>query len=200
MSNEIEAKEVNVKELFREDFMFNIPVYQRPLSWGKDNFDQLFEDIYDAMTSSRQMQYFLGSIILQKHEHEKNKFDIVDGQQRISSLAILMAVIRDYTADDKLKKSLYSCLYQEEDKYKRIPEEMRVTPWEDLKEMFKKYICECGGTEKFMNDFDNNRVQYSDSQDPRYHLYEAISIFKEKLEEKLKKQKNLDDFVSYLIE
>ncbi|RKY63447.1 MAG: hypothetical protein DRQ02_12605 [Candidatus Latescibacterota bacterium] len=62
--------------------MFKIPIYQRPLSWEKDNFDQLFEDIFDAM-GNNEKRYFLGSIILQEHEHEKNKYYLVDGQQRI---------------------------------------------------------------------------------------------------------------------
>lgn len=62
MSNEIEAKEVTVGKLFSPDFIFNIPIYQRPLSWEKDNFDQLFEDIYDAMICRQ--KHFLDSIIL----------------------------------------------------------------------------------------------------------------------------------------
>ena len=102
MSTEIEAKEVTVGKLFSPDFVFKIPIYQRPLSWEKDNFDQLFEDILDAI-NSEQKQYFLGSIILQEHEHDENRFDLVDGQQRINSLAILMAVIRDYTDISDLK-------------------------------------------------------------------------------------------------
>jgi len=198
MSTEIEAKEVTVGKLFSPDFMFKIPIYQRPLSWGKDNFDQLFEDILDAI-NSEQKQYFLGSIILQEHEHDKNKFDLVDGQQRISSLAILMAVIRDYANIPDLTNNLTSYLYQKEDKYKRIPAEMRITPWEDLKEMFKKYIYESEGTQKFMNDFERKLIKYNDTQDPRYHLYEAIDIFIEKLKEKLQNPSDLEKFVEYLL-
>lgn len=196
MATEIEAKEVTVGNLFSPDFMFKIPIYQRPLSWGKDNFDQLFEDILDAINSNQE-QYFLGSIILQ--EHDKNKFDLVDGQQRISSLAILMAVIRDSTNISDLKNHLTSYLYQREDKYKRIPAEMRITPWEDLKEMFKKYIYEPMGIQKFISDFDNNVIKYNDTQDPRYHLHEAISVFIEKLTEKLQKSDDLERFVEYLL-
>ena len=196
MSNEIEAKEVTVGKLFSPDFMFKIPIYQRPLSWEKDNFDQLFEDILDAINND-QKQYFLGSIILQ--EHDKNKFDLVDGQQRISSLAILMAVIRDLTNISDLKNNLTSYLYQKEDKYKRIPAETRIAPWEDLKEMFKKYIYELGGTKKFMEDFERKLIKYNDTQDPCYHLYEAISVFTEKLEGKLQKPNNLERFVGYLL-
>lgn len=137
MVNEIEAKEVSVGKLFSPDFIFAIPIYQRPLSWNKDNFDQLFEDIYDAVISEEK-QYFLGSIILQECEADKNKYYIVDGQQRISTLAILMAVIRDHTKNENLRKKLASYLYQEEDEFKGIPEERRIMPWEDLKNYLTK--------------------------------------------------------------
>ena len=198
MTTEIEAKEVTVAKLFSPDFIFKIPIYQRPLSWEKDNFDQLFEDVHDALIS-KEKQYFLGSIILQEHEHDKNRFYIVDGQQRISSLAILMAVIRDSTKNPKLKKNLASYLYQEEDEFKRIPAEMRIMPWQDLKDMFKKYIYEPEGTKKFTDDFEQKLIKYNDTQDPRYHLYEAINIFSGKLEEKLSEPKLMEEFVKYLL-
>jgi len=166
---EIEAKQVIVGDLFSQDFMFQIPIYQRPLSWESDNFDLLFEDIFNAMTNNER-QYFLGSIILQEHEKGKNTYYLVDGQQRISALAILFAVIRDFTINSKLKQKLNSYLYQEEDEFKGIPSEMRIIPWEELKAMFKKYVYEINGTQKFIEDFKNGSIKYNDTLDPRYHL------------------------------
>jgi hypothetical protein len=72
---------------------------------------------------------------------------------------------------------------------------MRIIPWEDLKDTFKKYIYEPEGTQKFTNDFKQKLIKYDDTQDPQYHLYEAMSVFTEKLQE-------LDDwekFVKYLL-
>jgi len=198
MSTEIEAKEVTVGKLFSPDFMFQIPIYQRPLSWESDNFDQLFEDIFDAMTNNER-QYFLGSIILQEHEKEKNTYYLVDGQQRISALAILLVVIRDFTGNSKLKQKLNSYLYQEEDEFKGIPSEMRIISWEELKGMFKKCVYEIQGTQKFMEDFKNGSIKYNDTLDPRYHLYEAINVFNEKLDEKLQSPEELEKFVKYLL-
>jgi uncharacterized protein with ParB-like and HNH nuclease domain len=198
MTTEIEAKEVTVGKLYSPDFIFKIPIYQRPLSWERDNFDQLFEDIFDAM-SNNEKQYFLGSIILQEHEHEKNKYYLVDGQQRISALAILMAVIRDFTSISDLKQSLTRYLYQPEDQYMMIPAEMRIIPWEDLKDMFKKYIYEPEGIQKFMNDFERKSIEYNDMQDPQYHLYEAIDAFTKKLREKLQEPGDLEKFVRFLL-
>jgi len=198
---DIEAKEVKVKELFSPSFIFEIPIYQRPLSWEKDNFEILFEDIFDAINSG-ESQYFLGSIILHEHEKEENKYYLVDGQQRITALAILMAVIRDFNVTinlNKLKEKLNSYLYQEEDKYAEIPEEMRIIPWEDLKDIFLKYIYKHNGTELFKSEFENNLIEYNDAQDPKYHLYEAINVFIDKLNDKLINPNELEKFVKYLL-
>lgn len=195
---DIEAKEVTVGKLFSPDFIFEIPIYQRPLSWAKDNFDVLFEDIYDALTN-KESQYFLGSIILQEHENAKNRFDIVDGQQRLSSLAILMAVIRDRTDNQKLKNSLAAYLYHEEDKFKNIPAVMSISPWKDLRDIFTKYIYDTGGTSRYVDEVDNKHIKYADSQDPLYHLYEAITVFNEKLNQRFPSDGQIDNFVIYLL-
>ena len=198
MVTEIEAKEVKIGKVFSPDFMFEIPIYQRPLSWEWDNFEQLFEDIFDAMNNNEN-QYFLGSIILQEHEQQENKYYLIDGQQRISALAILMAVIRDFTDISDLKQNLAHCLYQPASIFFNIPAEMRIIPWDDLKDIFGNYIYESGGTQKFINDFERNSIEYTDMQDPRYHLYEAICVFEKQLKGKLQKPDDLKRFVIYLL-
>lgn len=102
MASEIKAEEINIGKLFSPEFVFKIPIYQRPLSWDRDNYEQLFDDVYDAMDSN-ESSYFLGSILIQ--QQEEKKYDLVDGQQRMTALAILMAVIRDYTESDNLRES-----------------------------------------------------------------------------------------------
>jgi hypothetical protein len=176
----IEAKEVPLSTLFSEAFIFEIPIFQRPLSWDEDNFEQLIEDIKDSMNLEE--GHFLGSIILQ-HKQE-NRYDLIDGQQRMAALTILFAVIRDITENPELKDSIQNYIFQKRDPFKRLPEAMRVTPWEDLKEMFKEYVYTPGGTKKFLEDFKRRRISYKDTDDPVYHLYEAIKTFNSKLDEK----------------
>lgn len=193
-TSRIEAKETRIGDLFSESFMFKIPIYQRPLSWSKDNFDQLFEDVFDSMNNNDE-QYFMGSIILRETEG-KNQYELVDGQQRLSALTILLAVIRDSTDDEDLRDKISnSWIYQREDRYKQIPAVMRITPWEDLQELFKKYVYSLDGTSAFAKDFDKGLIRYKDSQDPTYHLWEAISTFKGKLGQ----IEDLKHFVTYLL-
>jgi len=187
----IEAKETQVGNLFSENFLFNIPIYQRPFSWSEENFDQLFQDVLDSL--NRQEDYFLGSLLLQ--QYSSNQYDLVDGQQRMTALTILLAVIRDRTDNVDLKESIQSYIYQKEDKYKRLPEAMRVSPWQELKELFRQYVYFPGGTKKFLEDFKEGKIHRADEEDPRYHLWEAIDVFNRKVSEIT----NFESFVTHML-
>lgn len=180
----IEAKEEPLGDIFSENYIFEIPIYQRPLSWGKEQYEKLIEDIIDSMESKT--DHFLGTIILQQKEDERKRkiYYIIDGQQRLISLTILFAVIRDNTNNKELKKSLQKYIYEEGDVFKRIPNTMRVKPWRELEKIFEEYIYKEGGTKKFLEEFEKGTIKYSDEEDPKYHLYEAITTFASKLKEK----------------
>lgn len=73
------------------DSYYQIPDYQRPYSWEDEQIEQLWDDLYSAMGSGDE-SYFLGSMILIAKE---GYFEVVDGQQRLTTLTILFCVIRD---------------------------------------------------------------------------------------------------------
>ncbi|HKU48874.1 MAG TPA: DUF262 domain-containing HNH endonuclease family protein [Nitrososphaera sp.] len=174
LEKNLEAKELDVAHLFSDEFVFNIPRYQRPLSWRFFHFMQLFDDIADAITENMD-QYFIGSIILQQKPDKT--YDVIDGQQRLTALAVLMAVIRDNTKDEDLKRSMSSCLFQKEDKFKNKQETMRIIPWHELKDVFRKYIYAENGTTQFLKDLEEKKIFYKDIDDPRHRLSEAIRGF-----------------------
>jgi hypothetical protein len=195
MPEQIEASETTLKNLFSEDFIFNIPVYQRPLAWTSEQFDDLLEDISDAMKVELD-EYFMGSVLLQQQDKRKNFYDIVDGQQRITAVAILLAVIRDNTSNPDLRSKIERYIYQEEDKWKGLPAVMRIAPWEELKDIFRDYVYQMDGTKRFLQDF-GSKVQYKDHEDPRYHLYEAISTFNEGTS--ARDAESVENLVKYLL-
>jgi hypothetical protein len=100
---------LTVSELFSTPFHFSIPCYQRPYSWTIAEAGQLLEDVstaagVDGGLTAVEPDYFLGAILLldgsggdlpKSREREPRQFDIVDGQQRLVTLAILTAVLRD---------------------------------------------------------------------------------------------------------
>ena len=100
---------MSVKKIFRNpESFYKIPDYQRPYSWGDEQIETLFDDIYGAM-KEKVDGYFLGSAVLVQHN---GYFDVVDGQQRLTTLTILFCVVRD-TYGEKLEqenKTLYNSI------------------------------------------------------------------------------------------
>lgn len=82
------------KLLTDSDALYQIPIYQRPYKWGDDEIDKLWDDILESY-NNQEPNYFLGSIITAPSKNGGKYLDVVDGQQRLTTLIILMATIRD---------------------------------------------------------------------------------------------------------
>ena len=86
-----------------------IPPYQRAYAWKTDNVDDLFEDILEAMEMGG--GHYLGTFILSAGE-TKDRFKVVDGQQRLTTLTMLLDVMVDALPDGDLKtyyRSTFLC-------------------------------------------------------------------------------------------
>lgn len=86
----------NLENLFKS--MYDVPVYQRPYSWDKEQVDVLMEDIIDAFYSeSRDEGYYTGNIIVYDKNDKINglitKYDIIDGQQRITTFSLVLLAL-----------------------------------------------------------------------------------------------------------
>lgn len=93
MSTKIKGAEYQLAKIFSSDFDYDIPSYQRPYAWTEEETDTLFEDLYDFyINEPSDENYFLGSIVLIK-EDDKPHADVIDGQQRLTTLTILLAAI-----------------------------------------------------------------------------------------------------------
>jgi hypothetical protein len=82
---EISLQTMSLRDLFGKNL--NIPPYQRSYSWRSNHVQDLLNDIYDCKSP-----YLMGTVIL--HKTEDDKFDIVDGQQRLVTLTILMYALK----------------------------------------------------------------------------------------------------------
>ncbi len=95
----IQATEYSISKVFSNDFVFTIPLYQRPYAWTTEQAGELLEDLITALGDGNKTideinPYFLGSIVLIKGD--KPDAQVVDGQQRLTTLTILII--------DKLKE------------------------------------------------------------------------------------------------
>ena len=100
---EIKAEVKSVEKL--KDYFFVVPDYQREYVWVADtHVSRFLQDINDEFKpfSSKQSNYFIGSTIIVKRDD--GSFDVVDGQQRLTTIVLALCAIRDiltnYTAPD----------------------------------------------------------------------------------------------------
>jgi hypothetical protein len=99
--NEIKVASCTIEELFSEKIScsdgteikgaLEIPEYQRPYVWTKKEINKLLSDIKEHEEKQiEKPMYYLGSIILHKHDE---KLSIIDGQQRLTTLAIMQHIV-----------------------------------------------------------------------------------------------------------
>lgn len=92
MGTTIEVSKQTVKQLLEtgKSKQFLIPEYQRPYSWTEEQVQTLFDDLVEYTASSNESTYFLGAIVSFENN---NKQEIIDGQQRITTLFLLLRAI-----------------------------------------------------------------------------------------------------------
>src|SRR5439155_25730702 len=92
----IHGSEHPIRKVFSNDFNFKIPLYQRPYSWTTEQAGELLDDLISFIGSDTSVSinalspYFLGSIVLIKDEAQPDA-EVVDGQQRLTTLTILLS-------------------------------------------------------------------------------------------------------------
>lgn len=139
MDNKITGKEYPLSKIFSADFEYHIPGYQRPYAWTETETSILFDDLYDFFKTETVDNYFLGSIVLIKNE-TKAYAEVIDGQQRLTSLSILFAAMSDAFTTSEYKNECKKYLQEEGKILENIPAQPRVFLREKEQEFFKKYI------------------------------------------------------------
>lgn len=106
----LEAAEISIgKLLTMGDFEFVIPEYQRPYAWGAEESLQLLSDLIGALDRDTGEPYFLGSIVLVKSPHDPRS-EVIDGQQRITTLTLLLSLLRDLVKNTDLRNSIHTLI------------------------------------------------------------------------------------------
>lgn len=87
---QLEANRVSLSKLLGTDGeQFQVPPYQRPYAWHAEQIDDLWDDLLNAVGRG----HFIGSVVLSVEDEERPQ--IIDGQQRLTTLLLLLGVIRD---------------------------------------------------------------------------------------------------------
>jgi len=97
----VHAREVNVITLIQGDKQFVVPLFQRTYSWQEKHYTALWRDVYERSTSPADASgHFLGSVVLAPSPNNSaagpQRWLVIDGQQRLTTLMLLLAAIRDH--------------------------------------------------------------------------------------------------------
>lgn len=98
----ISSNDKSIDELLSNEYILFVPNYQRYYVWGKKDISDFLEDAfhtYEQNCEGIKYQHFFGQIILRKKGDlpgDRSKMEIVDGQQRLTTFSILVAVVCDY--------------------------------------------------------------------------------------------------------
>ena len=206
-TDKVKAKEQYIKDVLNDKFLFDIPDYQRAYSWNKDNLKQLIDDIMDSIGLNKENNnvfeeyepYFIGSIVLCSKEYKDDGsglYDVIDGQQRLTSIIILIATIRDLTKNEAYKNILSSLIYQKPNELMGIKESIRVRVRGKEAEFFKKYVLTDGGTD-LVNEIDEKEIS-----EAKQNMLNAIRTFKEVFVDENGEvlESKLDEFTKYFLQ
>ncbi len=114
---ELPLQELSIEELFNgnDKCVYEIPVYQRNYAWEKDEIAALVQDVYDAFKKDRGKPYYIGTLV--SYHKGDQVYEIIDGQQRLTTIRILLDVLEIY-----YRNSLtYRARKKSDDTLKAIP-------------------------------------------------------------------------------
>ncbi|HHE8780480.1 TPA: DUF262 domain-containing protein, partial [Haemophilus influenzae] len=98
----------SILSLLNHPRIYKIPRFQREFSWDKGNYKEFLDDMLEQITFSNNKfstsQYYLGNMLF-LGENNNFSVEVVDGQQRLTTITILLAVIRDYLFELNSDKS-----------------------------------------------------------------------------------------------
>ncbi|WQU38986.1 DUF262 domain-containing protein [Helicobacter pylori] len=92
----IESNDSHLRDILKDELYYQIPIYQRPYQWTEENCEKLLDDLFFNYEDDRESDYFCGSLVLILISEDSKKaktYDIVDGQQRLSTFILLAKVL-----------------------------------------------------------------------------------------------------------
>ncbi|MGN7298109.1 DUF262 domain-containing protein [Ferdinandcohnia sp. SAFN-114] len=161
----IDTKRLSIGKLLGSvNEVYRIPLYQRPYNWGKDQWNDLWEDL---IRLEGEETHFLGSVITISQERQKgfSYFEVVDGQQRITTILLLLTAIRDIAEEMDKDRAAYINNYFLKSSTIDETEAKLILGRKDNK-VFKRLV--------------DNKVNLEEAKNEK--LVEAYKFFKDKLQ------------------
>lgn len=192
MENKITGKEYPLEKIFSSDFEYHIPGYQRPYAWTEEETGILFDDLYEFLQTEQQDNYFLGSIVLIKEEN-KPRADVIDGQQRLTTLSILFSVMADSFKDQTCKNDFKIYLQEKGNQFVGLTAKPRVFLREKDQDFFNEYIQNVKLDELMKKD------PATLDTEAKKHIQKNCGVLREKFKDSFKTDEDLLAFSKFLL-
>ena len=154
MMNNSNIVELKVNNIFSDNGKYIIPIYQRNYSWKSTQIIQLIDDISDYAKESKGRKYYIGTLIVfEKNKNGTTLFDTIDGQQRLTTLFILLSVLKnEFNKKVNLKfnldfesreissvtlQAIFKNNYKETEKYQKLNTSI-IQAYNDISKVLKK--------------------------------------------------------------
>lgn len=192
--SKITGKEYPISDIFTSKFEYHIPSYQRPYAWEKEQAETLFDDLLDFYQNQPQDDnYFLGSIVLIKEDEDNKPLSyVIDGQQRLTSLSILLSVITSWITDIRLRTKVEKYLFEDGDELIGLEPRPRLFLRPKEQDFFRHYIQEVRIEELLSLKLDNPVFD----TEAKKHIRINCQAFKERLDQYFEPES--DDFKKFV--
>lgn len=177
---QFDAEDKKIEDLFEKE-KYTIPRYQRPYSWTTTEIEDLWNDLTQDEST------FIGSFVFNYEKTDKTKFvEVIDGQQRLISLTIFFAVLRD--------------LYRELKEEKKATKTQELIAFVDKIDLTEEFRLKCGDS---LSDFFEKHIQKGEhfpakiKRREHKQVKENYSFLKDKIKEEIDK-KDTSEKIAYL--
>ncbi len=185
MALTLKAEQKSIYDIFSGKTQYYIPPYQRPYSWQIQHCRELFEDLKREFYNKEKEGYFLGNIVLAWNMEERNRFEVIDGQQRLTTLLLLLQVLLVFDSQNSdIKNAIWI-------------EDVRDSKIKDTRLQFSDYLEEYNQYKEIL-EFDLNNENCDKEIDEKNLFIQNICYFYSEIKE-LNEYEKIDRFVDFLL-
>ena len=120
MEKTLPLEECSINQIYREGqetIIYKIPVYQRNYAWEEDEITALVKDVYDSSKKDKSAPYYIGTLVTYKCGD--NEFEVIDGQQRLTTIYLMLKAL---DVEDVRNKLTYSARKISADTIRNLPD------------------------------------------------------------------------------
>ncbi|MBF2759559.1 MAG: DUF262 domain-containing protein [Ectothiorhodospiraceae bacterium AqS1] len=189
----IETVNSTYSEVMANDKMYRVPRFQRGYSWDIEQWEALWQDIQSI--ADDRMQHFMGYVILQEDREEMKVFTIIDGQQRLTTLSIIILAALSRlqhlidSGDDRKANTIRMNMLREKYFEVKDPLTLRTSPKLELGRINNRYFQEVS----MGSDADNRRNMIESNG----KIENAFGYFKKQFDS-LESGEDVAEIVEYL--